>query len=88
MSKFYGTLQSDKGTTTRAGHRYITATAQTWNGSVAVNVEPVGDDFHVIISVGSGSTAHPLDTLVAGKLSAMLTRARQGKVVIIDEFLV
>ncbi len=38
MSKFYGTLTSDKGTTTRAGHRYMSAAAQTYDGSVIVEI--------------------------------------------------
>ena len=43
MSKYYGTLQSDKGTSTRAGHREIAATAQTMAGSVTVDIGPGSD---------------------------------------------
>ena len=38
MSKFYGTLISDKGENTRAGHRHMTAMAQTFSGSVGVDI--------------------------------------------------
>lgn len=60
MSKFYGTLSSDKGDTTRAGHQYIQATAQSWEGSASVTLQP-DDDGQVWISlhVGQGSTSQP-----------------------------
>jgi hypothetical protein len=73
MSAFYGTLVSDKGVSTRAGHRFIKAVAQSHEGSVAVAI----DDGEVLIYVGEGSTINgrellrvPLDKLVrAGGLA-------------------
>lgn len=38
ISKYYGTLTSDKGTSTRAGHKYMSASAQTHEGSVMVEI--------------------------------------------------
>lgn len=38
MSRFYGTVTSDKGTSTRAGHRHIRASAQSREGSVSVEI--------------------------------------------------
>ena len=51
MSKFYGTLESDKGVSTRAGHQRIRASAQSHDGSVSVEI------FHgiVIIDVAPNS---------------------------------
>ena len=36
MSRFYGTVQGQRGDCTRCGHSSIRAAAQSWNGSVAV----------------------------------------------------
>lgn len=49
--RYYGTLISDKGVTTRAGHRFIQAAAQTFAGSVSVDIK----DGHVTIMVSEGS---------------------------------
>lgn len=38
ISKYYGTLTSDKGISTCAGHRWINAAAQTHDGSVVVEI--------------------------------------------------
>lgn len=38
MSRFYGTLTSDKGQSTRAGHHWIRATAQSYGGSISVTI--------------------------------------------------
>lgn len=43
MSACYGWLSSDKGDTTRAGHKYIGATVGTWDGVVTVEVMKNGD---------------------------------------------
>ena len=67
MSKFYGTLSSDKGDTTRAGNRYISAAAQSFDGSIIVSIN--GDD--VDISVAEGSRTYGR-TLFSGKLSDLL----------------
>lgn len=64
MSKMYGTLVSDKGVSTRAGHSFIKAVAQSYEGSVAVSIDTGSDgkgSGRVRIYVAKGSS-------VAGKL--------------------
>lgn len=82
MSKYHGFLESDKGVTTRAGHRFIRAAAQTYDGSIAVEIR----DGQVTIFAGQGSNAHPpnkigefglADLLVADKLVAERTGGQQ-----------
>jgi len=63
MSKFYGTLRSDKGSTTRAGHQWIRATAQSYDGSVSVHLSGCGDQMEVIIAEESGSCDDPNGTI-------------------------
>lgn len=52
---YYGTLESDKGKTTRAGHQYIDATAQTFDGSVTVSIGKGTKKNRVQIFVRRGS---------------------------------
>lgn len=55
-SKYYGTLVSDKGESTRAGHRFISASAQSWDGSVTVTV--ADGIMSVQVREGSGTGGH------------------------------
>ena len=73
MSKYYGTLSSDKGDSTRAGHRYMRATAQSWEGSVGVRLsENENGEMEVDITASSGSVAYPHHMVLACKLSDLL----------------
>ena len=60
MSRLYGTLESDKGTTTRAGHRYIRASAQSFDGSVSVEI--VDGNVNIDVHSGSGTNGRRLLT--------------------------
>ena len=76
MSKFYGTLISDKGENTRAGHRHMTATAQTFSGSVGVDLYmDVNSNFRVSFLKADRSAAYgnsfadvALSDLIEGKI--------------------
>ena len=67
MSKYYGTLESDKGTSTRAGHRYMSASAQTFDGSVTVSID--GDKVRILCQQHSGTGGR---VLFQGKLQDLL----------------
>jgi len=71
MSKFYGTLTNDRGfQSTRTGHQNIKATAQSWSGSVSV--ELYEKDGEIIVQVkydNDTSTANPFQSLFTCKLS-------------------
>ena len=67
MSKYYGTLESDKGSTTRAGHKYIEASARTYDGSVTVTI----CDGMVTFRVSEGSECGG-NVIYTGKLSDLL----------------
>jgi hypothetical protein len=67
MSKYYGTLESDKGRTTRAGHKYIDASARTYDGSVTVTIR----DGIVTLQVSDGSAVGG-NVIYSGKLSDLL----------------
>lgn len=72
MSQFYGTLESDRGVSTRAGHKYVVTSAQSWEGSVSVRLVVVKPDVEVSICVGEGSTSHPERCIWRGKLKDLL----------------
>lgn len=74
MSKFYGTLTSDKGSTTRAGHHWIKATAQSWEGSVCVSLfkGATSGELLVEIEVGEGSTSCPSKSIWRKPLKELL----------------
>lgn len=75
MSKFYGTLESDKGVTTRAGHQYIQATAQSWAGSASVTLSPGNDGkLWVQLHVGHGSTSQPRTLVWTQPLASLLAK--------------
>ena len=77
MSKVYGTLRTEKGGVTRQGNQYVTATAQSYEGSVSVSIKwsPAGN--RVELRAEKGSTATPGHLFWNGDLtelvSAMLT---------------
>lgn len=59
MSKFYGTVEGDVARTsaTRTGHRYIKAAAQSYMGSIIVEMGGEAENPQVGIYVVTGSTA-------------------------------
>jgi len=60
VSKFYGTVTSDKGERTRTGHKFIRATAQSFEGSVGVEIRPTASGgLFVTLLIGKGSTPAP-----------------------------
>jgi hypothetical protein len=73
MSKYYGTIVTDKGTSTRAGHRWVKACAQTHDGSVIVEIQ----DDCVLIGLASGSSTGSHVPFFNGKLSEMLANPPQ-----------
>ena len=70
MSNYYGTLTSDKGTSTRAGHRFITATAQSYDGSIGVSISDSG---WVSLRVEEGSVSNPARVLWEGNIDELTT---------------
>jgi hypothetical protein len=77
MSKFYGTLTSDKGQSTRAGHHFIRATAQSFDNSIAVELIGEGEGQMVSITAAKGSTETPSEVLFRGSVNAL--RLQLGK---------
>lgn len=80
MSKFYGTLNTDAGkhVVTKTGHHWVKATAQSWDGSVSVELEghaTLGVLFE--LRVERGSTPRP-DTVVLRLTLAQLLDAKIG----------
>lgn len=77
MSKYYGTLQSERSTKTSTGDTHIRATAQSWNGSVSVVIAPdaLGKE-RAVITVGEGSTDGPSRIVWSGYLEELLGSPR------------
>lgn len=65
MSKFYGTLISEKGTKTKAGHREITAVAQSWEGSVSAELKAYGGKLFCDIYTMEGSATGGMSAVKA-----------------------
>jgi hypothetical protein len=79
MAAFYGTLEGARGPSTRCGTKSsgIHAAAQSWDGSVAVDLYVGADDVtFATISVGSGSTSNPKRVLYYGPLADLLQAGR------------
>lgn len=61
MSRFYGYVcdeQGGRGEATRCGHKGITTAAQSWAGSVIVELGGGRDDPTVTVSIARGSSHH------------------------------
>lgn len=61
MSRFYGYVcdeQGGRGEATRCGHKGITTAAQSYAGSVIVDLSGDGDAPTVTVSIASGSSHH------------------------------
>jgi hypothetical protein len=59
MAKFYGMIQGNRGAATRCGSTSISASVQSWNGSVITQLSYDKDD-NLMISVNysTGSSAY------------------------------
>lgn len=44
MSKFYGTVRGERSAATRTGHRSISASAQSWDGSITTELTYESND--------------------------------------------
>jgi hypothetical protein len=74
MSRFYSSIQGERGEATRRGHRHIRASAQSYTGSVIVQMYIDEEDRDCVrIDVDEGSTKHggslhlyegPIETLL------------------------
>lgn len=75
MSKFYGTVQGNRGEATRGGSKNsgIKATAQSWEGSVSVLLFNENEEIRCNIIAGKGSTSDPSGVIVyTGTLADLL----------------
>ena len=72
MSRFYGSLQGDKGEVTRSGHRSITAHPRGWETGIRVgggdNVDGYGNRFDITVTGGSNGSRRSYDL---GEVSEM-----------------
>lgn len=74
MSKLYGTLVSDKSgrRVTKTGSQYIKAVAQSYEGSVSVELGFVMGVLYVTVKIANDSTACPLVERVSMPLEQFL----------------
>lgn len=80
MSQLYGTLTSDSGVSTRAGHRYVRASAQSWEGSVTVELHE--NMVSIDVQPGSGTGGRRLLTVTLDKLlqaEGLVMKKEKGK---------
>lgn len=86
MSKFYGTVHDPwggRGVGTRCGHRGIRTTAQSYDGSVIVDLSYDGEDeLKVEVEVAEGSAAHGKTVFSGGlaELAEALRASENGEV--------
>lgn len=81
MSQLYGTLTSDSGVSTREGHRYVRASAQSWEGSVSVELHDGTVSIDVVQGSGTGGRrllTASLDNLL--KAEGLVMKKEKGKV--------
>ena len=58
MSKFYGSVQGNRGAATRGGHSMIKTSAQSWDGSIQTELTYEEDTLMVRVSVSEGSSIY------------------------------
>ena len=76
MATFFGTIQGERGQATRLGHGHIKATAQSYEGSVVVELFKANDGaLHCQIAVGAGSKQHGDFLLYNGPITALFDDA-------------
>jgi len=67
VSKYYTTCTTDKGSATRAGRHWARATAQSYDGSIIVEIQD--DNFEVFAAPGSQDSPSAGRSILKGKLS-------------------
>ncbi len=74
MSEFYGFVQGNRGPATKGGSKAsgIAAAAQSWDGSVSVELFYKDGQIHCRIHAGPGSTSNPGYCLYYGPLSDLV----------------
>ena len=77
VSEYYGTVQGSAGPGTRQGNKTsgIHAAAQSYSGSVAVDIDKVNREDFVAITVDEGSTNRPRRVLWRGPLADLVNLA-------------
>jgi hypothetical protein len=58
MSRFYGRVRGERGDATRCGHHGITATAQSYDGSVITELSYENDKLMVRVNVSACSSCY------------------------------
>ena len=66
MARFYGTLQGNRGLATRTGSNKITASAQSYRGSVTTELTYEGDTLMVRVMVDENDSSTSGRTLFYG----------------------
>jgi len=78
MARFFGTVQGGRGKATRLGHADLHVTAQSYSGSIIVNLhqsDQNGNDY-CTISVAEGSASGGGHTLYSGPLKDLFSDQR------------
>lgn len=75
MAKFYGSVQGDKGVATRCGHSRIKTSAQSYDGSVIVEMNYNDDKLMVCVSASSISSSYG-DTLFYGTFEEFVSKLK------------
>lgn len=80
MSKLYGSVTNERGgKSTRAAHREVTATAQSWEGSVSVTITA---NHMITFRAQGGSTASPTRVLLECPLADLVEHGASLRVVL------
>lgn len=58
MSKFYGSVQGNRGAATRGGHSMIKTSAQSWDGSIINYLSYEDDKLMVEVCVSNESSSY------------------------------
>ena len=58
MSKFYGSVQGNRGAATRGGHNIIKTSAQSYDGSVITELTYEEETLMVRVSTDEGSSSY------------------------------
>lgn len=66
ISKVYGTLTTDKGVSTRTGNKFVKASAQSWDGSVSVEIN--NGAVRILVGMGSSNGGRELLSVPLEKL--------------------
>ena len=74
MANFFGTVQGGRGKATRLGHSELDVTAQSYDGSIVVNLRrDTAGETHVSICVSEGSTSAGVYNLYRGPIKKLFS---------------